>query len=892
MDRRLPIYIVILIILTRGTSMSAKDLSFRHYDVTDGLSENTVNCISQDHRGFMWFGTNNGLNRFDGTSFKVYNFLSDNVIKSLYPDKERLWIGTGKALYFLDFNTDSIISPKILPFNDLCYNDTGAIIDIVKCGDRIFLLDAAGRILSPDTCIMKHPSILSSQHWHTIASLNDRYILGISTEGMSVINPTEATIVSHMSKTHTDIPMDLFYADSMAVVTYGNDKRTECFMITSDYRIKPTYEMLYPAADIAGSHNNSILLGTNGQGIYSTYGTKWFNTANSNLSGNVVTSIFTDRDGNLWVGTYRDGINFHSPVFRWFDRYTIDNGVLSHKLATAIMKDGPILYIGTDGGGLDIYNIEKRRLTNLNTGNSDIIGDDILSMIQDGGDILMISYTKGISRFSPLTGKFVNYPLKNALLWCLSKDPDGKIWALGKDISVFDQATGAIKALEHDVTASCIGFSKQEAWVATSGHEIYVYHRRSFKQLRHILQGQDIRTFFIDSHGNKWIGIKNRGLSILSDLDSIMTFGPDNGFTASNVVSIQEDTRCFLWIATDNGLFRYNPTNRHFRRFGEYDGLPATFLSNSSHKTDSILYFGSNQGVVKVNSSYINFNNISTPVVIDKISFSGSDTTIVLPDSNMSVELPSNLNSPILHFSHPAFISPENIRYDYTLEGYGNQWHKIGPDHKISLPNLPYGNYTLRIRFRDSNGNYNKNISSVSIYIVPPWWRSRWGVTMCAILLSLAIYLLYRTSLHFKNIKKKAREEERKNAFEHAIEIKTPITDIVSTDKKLMDRVLDAIDRNLSNAGYSVDELSMEAGISRTNLFKKIQSLTGMTPAALIRSIRLKKASRLLIESKLNISEISDAVGFGNIKYFNKYFKEEYGMTPSRYRAEHCQDIP
>lgn len=378
----------------------------------------------------------------------------------------------------------------------------------------------------------------------------------------------------------------------------------------------------------------------------------------------------------------------------------------------------------------------------------------------------------------------------------------------------------------------------------------------------------------------------------MSDSDSIMAFGPDNGFTASNVVSIQEDTRGFLWIATDNGLFRYNPMNRHFLRFGEYDGLPATFLSNSSHKTDSILYFGSNQGVVKVNASYINFNNISTPVIIDKISFSGSDTTIVLSGSNMSVELPFNLNSPILHFSHPAFISPENIRYDYTLEGYDNKWHKIGPNHKISLPNLPYGDYTFRIRFRDSNGNYNKNTSSVNIHIAPPWWRSRLGVTMWAILLSLAGYLLYRTSLHFKNIKKKAREEERKAAFEHAIEIKTPITDIVSPDKKLMDRVLDAIDRNLSNAGYSVDKLSMEAGISRTNLFKKIQSLTGMTPAALIRSIRLKKASRLLIESKLNISEISDAVGFGNIKYFNKYFKEEYGMTPSKYRAEHCQDIP
>ncbi len=892
MNRWLPIYLIILITLMRVPATSAKDFSFRHYDVTDGLSENTVICIVQDHRGFMWFGTNNGLNRFDGTSFKSYNFRSDNVIKSLYTDKEGLWIGTGKGLYFLEFSTDRIISPKIPPCNSPDKHSTEAIIDIVQCGDRIFLLDSTGKILSADAGSIEHLSMLSSQHWYSIAPLNDQYILGISTEGMSVINPAEATIVSRIPKNHTNIPMDLFYADSMAVVTYGNDRRTECFAVTHDYCIKPTYKVLYPAADVAGSHHNRMLLGTNGQGIYSTADDKWFNTANSNLSGNVVTSIFTDRDGNLWVGTYRDGINFYSPACRWFDRYTLDNGALSHKLATAIMKAGPILYIGTDGGGLDIYDVEKRRLTNLNTGNSDIIGDDILSMIKDGGDILMISYTKGISRFSPLTGKFVNYPLKDALLWSLSKDPDGKIWALGKDISVFDQATGAIRALEHDVTASCIGFSKHEAWVATSGHGVYVYHRRSFKQLRHILQGQDVRTSFIDSHGNKWIGIKNRGLSILSDSDSIMAFGPDNGFTASNVVSIQEDTRGFLWIATDNGLFRYNPTNRHFLRFGEYDGLPATFLSNSSHKTDSILYFGSNQGVVKVNASYINFNNISTPIIIDKISFSGSDTTIVLPDSNMSVELPFNLNSPILHFSHPAFISPENIRYDYTLEGYDNKWHKIGPNHKISLPNLPYGDYTFRIRLRDSNGNYNKNTSSVNIRIAPPWWRSRWGVTMWAILLSLAGYLLYRTSLHFKNIKQKAREEERKNAFEHAIEIKTPITDIMSPDKKLMERVLDAIDRNLSNAGYSVDELSMEAGISRTNLFKKIQSLTGMTPAALIRSIRLKKASRLLIESKLNISEISDTVGFGNIKYFNKYFKEEYGMTPSKYRAEHCQDIP
>lgn len=138
MNRWLPIYLIILITLMRVPGTSAKDFSFRHYDVTDGLSENTVNCIVQDHRGFMWFGTNNGLNRFDGTSFKAYNFGSDNVIKSLYSDKEGLWIGTGKGLYFLEFSTDRIISPQIPPCNSPDEHGTEAIIDIVQCGDRIF----------------------------------------------------------------------------------------------------------------------------------------------------------------------------------------------------------------------------------------------------------------------------------------------------------------------------------------------------------------------------------------------------------------------------------------------------------------------------------------------------------------------------------------------------------------------------------------------------------------------------------------------------------------------------------------------------------------------------------------------------------------------------------
>ena len=133
------------------------------------------------------------------------------------------------------------------------------------------------------------------------------------------------------------------------------------------------------------------------------------------------------------------------------------------------------------------------------------------------------------------------------------------------------------------------------------------------------------------------------------------------------------------------------------------------------------------------------------------------------------------------------------------------------------------------------------------------------------------------------------RQEERKAEFEHSIEIKPVDITITSLDEKLLRDSLQAIEENLSNTEYSIDDLSYDVGLSRTNLYKKIQSITGKTPASFIRAIRLKKAARLLLDSQQNISEISDCVGFGNIKYFNKHFKEEFGMTPSQYRVNHGQ---
>lgn len=130
------------------------------------------------------------------------------------------------------------------------------------------------------------------------------------------------------------------------------------------------------------------------------------------------------------------------------------------------------------------------------------------------------------------------------------------------------------------------------------------------------------------------------------------------------------------------------------------------------------------------------------------------------------------------------------------------------------------------------------------------------------------------------------RQEERRAKFSHTIEINADDLATTPIDEKLLNDTIKAIETNISNTDYSIDDLCTEVGLGRTNLYKKIQTITGMTPANFIRSIRLKKAAAMLKSTDMNISEIADHVGFGNIKYFNKHFKDEFGMTPTLFKKE------
>jgi YesN/AraC family two-component response regulator len=130
------------------------------------------------------------------------------------------------------------------------------------------------------------------------------------------------------------------------------------------------------------------------------------------------------------------------------------------------------------------------------------------------------------------------------------------------------------------------------------------------------------------------------------------------------------------------------------------------------------------------------------------------------------------------------------------------------------------------------------------------------------------------------------QQEERKAQFKESIEIKPCIITITSLDEKLIQNALQSVEKNMNNTEYSVEELSNDVGLSSRSLFNKIQSITGDTPSNFIRSIRLKRAAQLLRDTDLNISEIADHVGFGNIKYFNRHFKEEFSTTPTQYRKD------
>jgi len=669
--------ILLSAVLLFATLISKAQISatrFRRISTDQGLSNSTINCIFQDSRGFMWFGTRDGLNRYDGVNTVIYRTkpgdatsISDNFIRAIYEDpSHKIWIGTSAGL--------SCLNPVSNTFTRYRHSKTD------------------GNTITSD--------IVSA-----ISAIDDYNLLvGTTGGGMDIVNTKTSRITHfrHSSKNAAGISSDTvncFYRDSYKNIWLGTQKGIDKFDANkSSFKTFGSGQV----TAIAEDKQNNLWLGTADAGllVYSPAANtfkpiKHLDGAKQGLSGNMVLSVMCDKKGDVWVGTINKGLNQYDSgkgvFYNYFPRPE-NNGSLSNMTVSALYEDKQgNLWIGTHRGGISLYtyDIDKFKLYRQSADKNSLSYNDVKAFCQDGkGNIWIGTDGGGLNRFDRETGAFVRYQhdpansssISSDAIQAIAEDAQGKIWVgtWGDGLDMLDPNTGRFthfKNNPHDKTSISSNFLQMmhldqqgNFWVATYGGGLNLLNtqthvfkrviadpdgatslhgknivsigedndgnawfgtddgglnrynlasRRFSHYLEHEKKSTDSRVLFTDSKGQFWVGMA--GLYRLDkQSNTFKLYSHSAGLDKLFIKGITEGNRHNLWISTSSGLVKLNPENGATQSFNTWDGLQGMeFEANSYVKAnDGEMYFGGERGFNSFYPDDIKNNKFVPPVYI------------------------------------------------------------------------------------------------------------------------------------------------------------------------------------------------------------------------------------------------------------------------------------
>lgn len=613
--------LTILIFGWNSTRSQSAKWKFEEISIRQGLSQNTVNCILQDHLGFMWFGTRTGgLNRFDGYDFRHYykdateeGSISGNEIISLFEDKDhKIWVGTrNDGLNVFDYNTGLFKKYKNNPDvpGSLLNNTVNTIVQDEN--GKIWIGTNSGIcVYDPDTdsFIELKDSWTGSGFPHTVSIIMDgKGIIYLGTKnGVFVLDgETKNTLRHFQPKEHdrssiASINIQTMMLDSRGTLWIGmrkdglsqlDDWETGVFI-----NYKHTSDSRSLGSDIVRSivedENGDIWIGTKG-GISVL---KWFSIRTKSgefqhftndpndpksLSQNSIYSIYRDVKGDLWIGTWSRGVNYLYTGDQKFEHYrhlANRESSLSNDFVSCFIEYNDDIWIGTEGGGINIFDHTERTFREIRKSDKpfSLKSDHIKTFFVDSDNDLWVGTYDGLFLYDQQTRRFTLY-FKGRSIYSIEEGIGGELW---------------------------VGCSNGLIRLHKATEEFEEYNHTSEK---YTISNDHITIIFKDRSGLIWIGTHN-GLNEYSrSSNSFRSFYYDEhdpGSISNNyVTSISEDKSGYLWIGTMDGLSKMESGKDHFVRYNRRSGLPDHSITNLIIDQSNDIWITTNQGLSKINES-------------------------------------------------------------------------------------------------------------------------------------------------------------------------------------------------------------------------------------------------------------------------------------------------
>ncbi|MCK5280737.1 MAG: PAS domain S-box protein, partial [Cyclobacteriaceae bacterium] len=610
---------------------------FQNGDNNNGLSSQSVSSIEQDSKGFMWFGTQSGLNRFDGYEFKVYkkqpfnsNSLSNDKIQTLYMDEnDVLWIGTYQGLCKFNIKTEIFTRYPYIDGDSTSLSNNVVISILKDSSGRLWVGTADGlNLFNSEKGSFKHyfynsgdPNSLSN---NVIRAVHEDYEGNIWVGTYGGINRYRDKTDDFISYQHDNNNPATIASNNVMVIkqvkerelwlgTWGGgglSKLDTSTGLSTNYSLPDnrTYSLNMQNEDV-------IYVGTWGGGLIrynpKEEGSKqYLHVANktTSISHNIVYSMFKDKSGVFWIGTHGGGLNKMKETDNDFQFWTNNPNdpfsINSGRIDEVFIDSKGILWIGTYNGGLNRINVGMDDRVIHYTHDPDqpgTISNDIINDIsEDSRNNLLIATNSGLNRYDPLSDSFERWfskdsdiPLPDQIVYALQEDTDGTLWVgtyngglmhydYKKDkADYYANDYADPNSLSDNLVYKIFIDSYNNLWIGTN-NGLNLFNRTTGNFIRYIHNENDpysltdscIQTIFEDSNFNLWIGTASGGLNKLDrETGRFSHYMKEDGLPSNKILGILEDHEGLLWISTASNLTVFTPEDEYFQKVDEDDGI-------------------------------------------------------------------------------------------------------------------------------------------------------------------------------------------------------------------------------------------------------------------------------------------------------------------------------
>lgn len=832
------------------TSAVAQNFYFKHYRVDDGLTNNTVLCTTQDSKGFMWFGTKDGLNRFDGYSFKVFRkqdldstSLPSNSISSVYNSKHgTLWIGTEKGL--------CTYNPLTETFSTIKGTEGKNILEIVEQGKLIwFIADLQLYRYSPETVHLENFSDLYKFGGFSTLAIDKQNNLWVGAfYGVIAMYDSRAYTfhrytVDNLNKPITSQEVTNIIDDGKGLLLIGTaSSGVKIFNLQT----KKFSEFLDGKGKKAEQFIRKILITSPVETWVATEDGVFIYHAKKNvahivknisdpysLSDNAVYDLYKDNEGGVWATTYFGGVNYMQNASIAIKKYfplPNQNSISGSAVREIVQDESGKLWIGTENGGLNKFDPVTGKFKSFLPGDgSKIAYTNIHGLCVDGHKLWIGTFENGLDVMNLKTEKVIQHyvagnfnetlGLKSNFIHSIHKTKEGRLlFSTSTGFYEFDKKIQNFRLFNqlpfNTFYSSITDEDTGTIWVGTFTEGVVFTNLDNgiSGKLKIIRNGinklEQTRVVYVktDRQKNIWICTEDGLYKVAKDLKTVTEYNADNGLPGNMVYAVVQDNQNNIWITTSKGLVRLDYKTQQLVSFSQSDGLLSDQFNYSSAFIDSSnnIYLGSVKGLISFNADNYTVRNFPVRVFITEFEPANGDNKkpanfwMQQIKQYSAVTLKYNEASFKIGFSALHFSSPENVAYAYKLTGVDKNWNYIKDNRQVNFSNLPVGSYKFIVRSTNGEGIWLANEKTITITVLPPWWLSNFAKSIYLLLsiTAIALMLKWYSNRQVALQKKKMQlfeANKQKELYETKLDFFTKVAHEIKTPLTLIKGPMDKI---------------------------------------------------------------------------------------------------